>query len=130
MNITTEPAALHPAGWETYQLQTAHTFLNAVLGDITPYTAVGTQHIIGTFAAQLNQIMTANRALVDLTGHDGPGDAMLAAREVLPRVHRAQQLLEALEGRNVTAADLQPLIAHLGAAMDRIEQVLGAAGYD
>ncbi len=129
MNITVPPTAAHPAGWEIYQLETAHTYLNAIIGDITPYAQAG-HAAVGAFTAQLEQIITANRALIDLTGHDGPGDAMIAAREVLPQVQRAQQLLQALEGHEVTVADLQPLLDHLGAAMDRIEQVLGAAGYD
>jgi hypothetical protein len=126
----TEPITPRPAGWHNYQLETAHTHLNALYGDMTEAMAGTGAPTVGKFAEQLQQIITVQNALYDVSGHDGIGDAAIAARDLLPGIQRAAQLLEALEGRPVTAADIQPLLTDVGAAMDRIEKLLGAVGFD
>jgi hypothetical protein len=71
----------------------------------------------------------ATRGLDRLAQHLGVDESAQAARLVLPRIERAQQLLARLE----VAPDerhLVPLLNEFDAAMDHLEAALGAAGWD
>lgn len=130
MNIATMEATKRATGWELYQLEDVNQQLDAVMGAVTDRMNGAVPPGPGQFKQQLETVRAAHKALTDVTGHDALADAALAAREVLPHVERATQVLEALEGHTIAMVDLKPLLADLGAAMDRIEQLLGAAGFD
>ena len=71
----------------------------------------------------------ASRGLDRLAQHLAVDESVQAARLVLPRIERAQQLLERLE-LAPDEAHLVPLLTEFDAAMDRLESALGAAGWD
>ena len=62
-------------------------------------------------------------------GHEAVDDAHRAAREVLPRLEHAVQLLDAL-GIQPDPEHVTPLLDEIGIAMDRVEAVLAGAGWD
>ncbi len=74
-------------------------------------------------------VTEARQAIVDLAGHDGPDDAALAARAVMPRLDRAMAILDEL-GQSHDPRLVQPLLDELGIAMDHAEAALGAVGWD
>lgn len=71
----------------------------------------------------------ASEALAVGGGHDGPEDALVAARLMLPRVTRASRLLDEL-GVAPTPVQLQAVLDEVGVAMEHAEEALGAVGWD
>lgn len=130
MNIEAATETKRARGWELYQLEGVNRQLNAVYGAVTDRMKGAVPPGPGQFRTHVEAVHAAHKALTEVTGHDAVADAALAAREVLPHVERATQILEVLEGHTLMAVDLKPLLDDLGAAMDRIEQLLGAAGFD
>lgn len=114
------------AAWELYQLEAAHGLLNAAYGAIAT-----TQPGIVT-PAWNDQIALIQKAQLNVQGvlaGDARADAVRAAREVLPHITRAAEVLAAIH-RPVTPAELQPLLDDMGAAMDHIETLLGAVDWE
>lgn len=62
-------------------------------------------------------------------GQAGRDAARAAARDVLPRLDHALQLLDLLAASR-DQQHVDPLLDALGAAMDRVEAVLAGAGWD
>jgi hypothetical protein len=109
------------------RVERAHASLNAA------YNAIATDRVPETLVRDCgfarDYLAEAHRELQPGSGHDGPDGAAAAARSVLPRLERALQLLDELQ----TTSDVQhvaPLLDELGIAMDHVEQVLGAVGWD
>lgn len=118
-----------PSGWQNYQLEDVRDQLNAMTNDIA--TALSTPPLSRTpWSQHARNIAASQHALREVSGHDGRDDAALAAREVLPRLSRIALLVDALHVRTIDQHDVDLLLLDLGAAMDRIERVLNAAGFD
>ena len=117
-----------PEGWAHWRLNDVRETLNDAINTAAAYRE-GT--IAGDRAAELahRRVEEARAALADLLGHDGPDDAMHAAREVAPRMERALGLLGRM-GTQPEPADLQLLMDEYTHALDHVEQVLAGAGFD
>ncbi|MBC7643622.1 MAG: hypothetical protein H7123_00755 [Thermoleophilia bacterium] len=116
------------AGWAVYRLDDARGDLNAVISELV-HVKQGAMPAPDVLIRQLKLMTEARTRVEDVLGHDATADAREAAHNVLPHLTRAAELMHTL-GKPTGRADLKPLIDDLGAAMDHIEALLGAVGFD
>lgn len=116
------------SGWAVYRLDDVRSDLNAVMSELS-HVQPGSMPSEEVLVRQLKLVTQARTRVEDVLGHDATADALAAAHAVLPRVTRATELLHTLQ-QPTAAADLAPLLDDLGAAMDQIEAMLAAAGFD
>lgn len=127
MPITT-PEKEPYAGWAIYQLDEVRDDLNAALSELV-HVKEGIMPTPDVMERQLKLVTKARTQIEGVLGHDATADALQAAHAVLPHMTRATELLHALRQPS-TPADYMPLVDNLGAAMDQIEALLGAVGFD
>lgn len=109
------------------KLETAHGALNAAYNALAVDVRADT--LRSDVALARGYVTEAQQALAGLAA-DAPGAAAAAtARDVHPALERTIMLLDSLDGA-AGAGDLASLLDVIGAAMDRIERSLAAAGWD
>jgi hypothetical protein len=122
------PTKTTAEGWHYWRLDA----VRERLGDA--YNGVAAAKEGGADAAeQLTAARTAMDAaaveIEQMLGHDGPDDAIQAATTLQPRVTRAITDLTRI-GVTPKPDDVQALLTECGDALDHVEQVLGAIGWD
>lgn len=110
-------------------IEAAHASVNAAFNAIAVDRAPAAPPAPKDVDLARDYVTEARQAIIGLAGHDGPDDAALAARAVLPRLDRAMAILDEL-GQSRDPLLVQPLLDELGIAMDHAEAALGAVGWD
>lgn len=113
-----------PSDRSMWNVERAHAALNAAYNSLADDT--GRVPLVTDIGLAQQYVREAR---TELAGHDGPTDASVAARAVLPRIEHALQLLDAL-GMSRDPRNVAPLLDELGGAMDHVEAALAAVGWD
>ena len=108
-------------------VERAHSAMNAAYNTLAVDTTRDT--IPENVNLARGYLSEARGELVPGAGHEGPCEAAVAARAVLPRIERAFQLLDAL-GASRDPHHVAPLLDEIGIAMDHVEAALAAIGWD
>lgn len=109
------------------EVERAHSSMNAAFGALTSRSGVPVATHDVTLARAY--VGDAHASIAIVAGTDGPHDAAIAAREMLPRLERAIAILDQL-GQAHDHRLVQPLLDELGIAMDHAEAALAAVGWE
>ncbi len=127
MSTTTDPISAHaPINPHLAVLEDAHGWTNSAYNAIVNFRAAPE---VATADIARSSLASARDRIAVLAARDATDEATLAARLLMPRFERATDLLSHI-GTVADEAHLRPLLSEFDAALDHIEQVLGAAGWD